>query len=83
MVNAQPVMEGGQLKGYRLKPGRDRKLFSSVGLQPGDIVTNVNGIPLNDMSQMGAVFEQLSSANRLDVTVERGGQQTQLSVSLE
>jgi len=83
LVNAQPVMDGGQLKGYRLNPGRDRKLFGSVGLRPGDIVTNVNGIPLNDMSQMGAVFEQLSSANRLDVTVERGGQQTQLSLSLE
>lgn len=83
LVNAQPVMEGGQLKGYRLNPGRDRKLFGSVGLRPGDIVTSVNGIPLNDMSQMGALFEQLNSANRLDVTIERGGQQTQLSLGLD
>lgn len=83
LVNAQPVMDGGQLKGYRLNPGRDRKLFNSVGLRPGDIVTSVNGIPLNDMSQMGALFEQLNSANRLDITLERGGRQRQLSLSLD
>jgi general secretion pathway protein C len=83
LVNAQPVMEGGKLKGYRVNPGRDRNLFNSVGLRPGDIVTSVNGIPLNDMSQMGMLFNQLSSASRLDITVERGGRQTQLSLSLE
>ncbi len=83
LINAQPVMDGGQLKGYRVSPGRDRALFSSVGLRPGDIVTSVNGIALNDMSQMGALFQQLSSAARLDVTIERRGQQTQLSLALE
>jgi general secretion pathway protein C len=83
LVNAQPVMDGGELKGYRVNPGRDRKLFSSVGLRPGDIVTSVNGIPLNDLSQMGALFEQFSSASRLEVTLERGGRETQLSLGLD
>jgi general secretion pathway protein C len=83
LINAQPVMDGGQMKGYRVNPGRDRKLFNNVGLRPGDIVTSVNGIPLNDLSQMGALFNQLSSANRLDVTLERGGRETQLSLGLD
>lgn len=83
LINAQPVMDGGQLKGYRVNPGRDRRLFNSVGLRPGDIVTSVNGIPLSDPTQMGRLFEQMSSANRLNVTVERGGQQSQLSLDLE
>lgn len=83
LIHAQPVMDGGQLKGYRVSPGRDRRLFNSVGLRPGDVVTSVNGIPLNDMSRMGALFEQLSSADRLEVTLERGGQQTRLSLGLD
>lgn len=82
LINAQPVISGGELKGYRVNPGRDRALFNSVGLRPGDIVTRVNGIDLNNMSQMGSLFQQLSSASRLDVTVERGGQRTQLSLDL-
>jgi general secretion pathway protein C len=83
LINAQPVMEGGQLKGYRLHPGRDRRLFSSVGLRPGDIVTSVNGIPLSDPAQMGQLFNQLSTAGRLDVTVQRGGRLNSLSLELE
>jgi general secretion pathway protein C len=83
LINAQPVMDGGQLKGYRVNPGRDRRLFSSVGLRPGDIVTSVNGIPLSDRTQMGKLFDQLTSAAKLDVTVERGGQQSQLFLNLE
>jgi len=43
----------------------------------------VNGIPLNDPTQMGRLFEQLTSARRLDVTVERGGTQSRLSLDLE
>jgi general secretion pathway protein C len=54
-----------------------------VGLRPGDVVTSVNGIPLSDPTQMGQLFEQLSSARRLDVTVERGGRQSRLSLELE
>jgi len=83
LINAQPVMDGGQLKGYRVNPGRDRRLFNSVGLRPGDIVTSVNGISLSDPTQMGKLFDQLTAARRLDVTVERGGRQSQLSLDLE
>jgi len=83
MINAQPVMDGGQMKGYRVTPGRDRRLFSSVGLRPGDIVTSVNGIPLSDPAQMGQLFDQLTSARPLDVTVERGGRQSHLSLDLQ
>lgn len=83
LINAQPVMDGGQLKGYRVTPGRDRRLFNRVGLRPGDVVTSVNGVPLSDPAQMGKLFDQLATARRLDVTVERGGQQSQLSLDLE
>jgi len=83
LIRAQPVMDGGQLKGYRVTPGRDRRIFSSVGLRPGDIVTSVNGVPLSNPAQMGKLFDQLTSARRLDVTIERGGQQSQLSLDLE
>lgn len=83
LINAQPVMDGGQLKGYRVNPGKDRRLFNSVGLRPGDIVTSVNGIQLNDPTQMGNLFDQLRTAGQLNVTVERGGQQRQLSLGFE
>src|SRR6478609_7510734 len=38
--------EGGQVVGYKIRPGRDAEKFKTLGLQTDDIVTAVNGMPL-------------------------------------
>ncbi len=83
LINAQPVMDNGQLAGFRVNPGKDRVLFSRVGLRPGDIVTAVNGMRLTDATQMGEVFQHLRSAERLEVTVKRGGREQHLQLKLD
>ena len=74
VVRPQPYMPDGTLKGYRLYPGRDRKSFAAMGLRPGDLVTDINGVPLTDMSQGMALFQSLGEATQLTVTLERNGQ---------
>lgn len=83
LINAQPVMENGQLTGFRVNPGKDRALFARVGLRPGDIITSVNGMQLSDATQMGQVFQQLKSAQQLQVTINRGGREQQLQLKLD
>ncbi len=83
LINAQPVMENGQLTGFRVNPGKDRALFARVGLRPGDIITAVNGMQLSDATQMGQVFQQLKSAQQLNVTINRGGREQQLDLKLD
>ncbi len=83
LINAQPVMENGQLTGFRVNPGKDRALFARVGLRPGDIITAVNGMQLSDATQMGEVFQQLKSAQQLNVTINRGGREQQLDLKLD
>ncbi len=83
LARVQPVMEGGQLKGYRLSPNKDPRLFQGVGLRPGDVVTHVNGISLNDPARLGEVWGELTQSGRFDLTVERGGRETTLSINLE
>ncbi len=83
LVNVQPVMEDGRLKGYSVRPGQDRRLFGRVGLRPGDVVTAVNGIPLNDPGQLGGLYQELASANRIQIAVERRGRSTELTLDLE
>lgn len=80
-VRVQPASSGGQLRGYRLYPGRNRDAFAAAGLRPGDLVTQVNGIQLNDANTALQMLGQLSQANSLTVVVERGGQQQTLSVN--
>ncbi|MGD8572687.1 MAG: type II secretion system protein GspC, partial [Gammaproteobacteria bacterium] len=48
LVNVRPYQKDGQLLGYRIRPGRDRSLLRRFGLRSGDIVTSVNGVPMNN-----------------------------------
>ena len=82
LIQAQPVMEGGAIKGYRVNPGKQRRLFHGTGLRAGDVVTSVNGIALSDPAQMATLFEQFKTADRFNLLVERGGRQTSLTVNL-
>lgn len=80
-IRIQPASSGGQLRGYRLYPGRDRAAFNAVGLRPGDLVTQVNGIQLNDANTALQMLGQLSQSNNITVVVERGGQQQTVNVN--
>ncbi|MFT5789874.1 MAG: general secretion pathway protein C, partial [Shewanella sp.] len=46
-----PVKSGGELAGYRLNPGKDRKLFTEAGFKPNDLAKSLNGYDLTDMGQ--------------------------------
>ncbi|MGH8458467.1 MAG: type II secretion system protein GspC, partial [Nevskiales bacterium] len=50
-VRLQPVYTEGKLQGYRIYPGANRSLFQSVGLRAGEMVTSVNGVPLDDAAK--------------------------------
>ena len=80
-IRIQPASNGGQLRGYRIYPGRDRGAFNAVGLRPGDLVTQVNGIQLNDANTALQMLGQLSQASSVTVVVERGGQQQTVNVN--
>tara|TARA_R110000787_G_scaffold20790_36_gene61984 strand:- start:906 stop:1835 length:930 start_codon:yes stop_codon:yes gene_type:complete len=80
-VRVQPASRGGQLRGYRLYPGRERAAFTAAGLRPGDLVTQVNGIQLNDANTALQMLGQLSQATSLTIVVERGGREQTMNVT--
>ena len=80
-IRVQPVSVGGQMKGYRIYPGQNQALFANAGLRPGDLVTSVNGIQLDDTQKALQMLNDLSKASNVSVVVERGGQPQTLNVS--
>jgi general secretion pathway protein C len=68
--------------GFRLTPGRDRDAFSSLGLEPGDVLTEVNGMILNDPQSAAQVFETLGEASMANVTLLRNGNPTVLTIDM-
>ncbi|MEE9303702.1 MAG: type II secretion system protein GspC [Thiotrichaceae bacterium] len=71
----------GNLTGYRLSPGKNRKMFRKLGLRPGDILTQVNGIVLDSPAKGLMVMTELSSAASIAITVKRGDQEVSIEKS--
>lgn len=73
ILRPQPYMPNGELKGYRVYPGRDRRKFAALGLRPGDLITDINGQALNNLQGGMEVFRSLAGAPQIAVTIERNG----------
>ena len=80
---ASPYVQNGQFLGFRLRPGRDRQLFQQLGLNSGDVLTEINGTRINSPAQGLMMVQELMSANRLDVRVLRNGAELPLTFSLD
>jgi general secretion pathway protein C len=74
VVRPTPYMVAGQMQGYRVYPGRDRKQFAALGLRPGDLIKDIDGAALTDPQQAMQIFQSLGNADQVSVTVERNGQ---------
>jgi hypothetical protein len=75
-----PAYANGQLKGFTIYPGRDRRKFARLGLQPGDLVTQINGVPLTDAQRGMEILRGLSSNGSSQIGIERGGVAQTLSL---
>ena len=72
-VRAEPYRQAGRLKGYRIFPGRDKNLFGQIGLEPGDVVTSVNGIVLDSPLKGLEIMQNVTDATEVSVEVLRNG----------
>lgn len=81
LLRPMPDFANGQLRGFRLYPGRDRQKFARLGLQPGDLVTQVNGVPISDPQRGMEILRGLGNAGQATVTVERNGTTQQIGVN--
>ncbi|MDG3086851.1 type II secretion system protein GspC [Vibrio hannami] len=72
--------QDGKLIGYRVRPGKNRVLFESVGLKSGDIATHINGEDLTDSATMGRIWKSLSDLTELNLTVDRKGQAEEIYI---
>ena len=79
-VRLSQVKRDDKVIGYRVSPGKDSELFNSVGLQNGDIATQLNGQDLTDPAAMGNIFRSISELTELNLVVERDGQQHEVFI---
>jgi general secretion pathway protein C len=85
LVSASPVVDKstGRLKGYRIRPGKDRRLLRKFGLKNGDVVTAVNGVSLDNPIKALEIMRELTTASSVSLDVERKGQMQSFSFQID
>ena len=83
VVSVAAVRQDGQLRGYRITPGKDKAQFSQLGFKEGDLITGVNGISLDDPANTMKLYQAMRSAEAAVFDLERDNQQVTVNVSLD
>jgi S1-C subfamily serine protease len=77
-LDDRPALVGGKFRGFRIAALRDGSFWSGVDLKAGDVVTAVNGFPIERPEQAQKAFESLDVSSELRVSYERDGQPREL-----
>ncbi|MBD3654645.1 type II secretion system protein GspC [Kangiella sp.] len=82
LAKFEPVVdESGVVTGYKVAPGSDPRMFARLGLRRNDVIKSVNGTQLNEQGLLG-IANELTSADSLEITIERDGQPVTLLLGL-
>jgi hypothetical protein len=73
VVRAQPTFRDSELLGFAVMTGSQRGKFSALGLETGDVVTSIDGRPVQNASQWSDLSAALLAGQQVGVTVERQG----------
>lgn len=58
-------------------------IFSYLGIQENDIITQINGQNINDLSEVMELFGKVTALDQLKLTVSRGGETVPLDYKLQ
>jgi general secretion pathway protein C len=76
-----PVYRNGVIAGFQVYPGTRPSLFTKWGLQPGDVMTDLDGQPVSDADQLMDTLRSLLDGAALIATLQRAG--APVSIRLE
>jgi type II secretion system protein C len=81
-ASSEPVVVNGEITGFRIFQFDQNSIFHKLGLQDGDIVREINGIPLNNVARTIQFLNGLREENSVKVDIMRNGAPVTLELSV-
>jgi general secretion pathway protein C len=78
-----PHYEDGKMQGMKVNAIKAESVFEKIGLQDGDIITEVNGIVIDRVDATSAIFEEFAEADTIETAVLRGGETLTMSANAD
>jgi hypothetical protein len=82
-ASSEPVMENGQIVGFRLFQFEENSMFHKLGMKDGDVVSEINGVPLNNVTRTVQLLNGLRGENAVKVKVVRNGTPVSLDLNVK
>jgi type II secretion system protein C len=81
-ARATPNLKDGKIEGFQLSEIQPNSLFGELGLQNGDIITEVNGQQINDPARAMELLELLRNQQSISLGLIRNGRPTSLNFDI-
>lgn len=81
-IGFSPRNEGGRMTGLEVQSQGDGNAFRAAGFQPGDVITAIDGKPVDGADDTAALAGAMRPGSSVSVTVRRGGRQLPLAITL-
>ena len=78
-ARAVPSYKNGQAVGLRVFAIRPDSLYSKIGLRNGDVLLNINGRPLGDLTEAIKLFEVMKAESSFTLSLERNRETKEFS----
>lgn len=73
----------GEIIGWKLLSIQPNSVFTQLGLVAGDVIKGVNGEPIDSMAKAMELFQALKNADRIQMSVNRGGKDETYSYTIK
>lgn len=81
-VDVRPEIDQGAFVGFRIVELHSPTWWQGIDLVPGDVVTKINGMPIEQPTEAHAAFESLRTAEKLTVSYLRDGKPRTLEYTI-
>lgn len=78
-----PVIEDGQVTGYRMSRIKDASIYHKLGMKDGDLIRSINDVPLGDAAQVISLLKGLKQELSFSLVVERDGTRETRRISVQ
>ena len=84
-ANTKPVRDPatGDTLGFEIFAIRPGSIFEQAGLKDGDIIDSVNGESITDQGKAMSLFNQLRTADEINISINRNGRSEELEYIIE
>jgi len=83
VVNYRPKLENGEMIGIEISPGKDKRLFTQLGLRRKDVITAINGVALDNIQNAMNLLSDIGNMRELQIDIKRENESVNLLVNLD